>query len=288
MSDESKGVVTFRATRITMIDAIGDALPASGKRWRRKYPLAVPDLADAIMAVLPVVEPSALKAITEAERIIAERDEEIARQARVIRDVQGAASDMGERCDELFALNRALREQAAEGKEQILALSQQLTAAYDAAGEFRKAADQGAEARHDIDLILDGVPGLSQDHPGQAGAVAELAERCKAAEAKAARSGEIADGLRGRRAKLVRELADVTVRADRAEAELARVAAALAPLTVTTGMTHAERALAAGVIRDSISLPAPARPEGLTVHACQVDETGADPYQGLGSGGIER
>ena len=220
-TDESKGVVTFRATRITMIDAIGDALPASGKRWRRKYPLAVPDLADAILAVLPVVEPTSLKAVEAAEGIIAARDAEITRQARVIRDVQAAASDMGGRCDDQFALNRGLREQAAEDKEQILALSQQLTAAYDAAGEFRKAADQGAEARHDIDLVLDGVPRLSQDHPGQAGAVAELAERCKAAEA-----------------------------------ELARAAAALAPLTVTTGMTHAERALAAGVIRDSISLPA--------------------------------
>jgi hypothetical protein len=243
MSDESGGVVTFRATRTTMIDAIGDALPAPGKRWRRKYPLAVPDLADAIMAGLPVVEPSALKAITEAERIIAERDEEIARQARVIRDVQGAASDMGGRCDDQFALNRGLREQAAEDKEQILALRSALARTEAEATGLR---DKAAEYENAICW-----------HTSCTSCARTL-------------DSSIAEHDR----------------ADKAEAELARVAAALAPLTVTTGMTHAERALAAGVIRDSISLPPPARPEGLTVHACQVDETGADPYQGLGSGGM--
>lgn len=230
----------------------------------------------------------------EANRAVIEARDEALADAVALRD----------RCDNLYAASRAkdatIAEAEARGAEALELASSAEADATDlrerlaevlgvrdaAVAAQSERADRAEASLHDIDLILDGVPGLSQDHPGQAGAVAELAERCKAAEAEAARSGEIADGLRGRRAKLVRELADVTVRADRAEAELARVAAALAPLTVTTGMTHAERALAAGVIRDSISLPAPARPEGLTVRACHVDETVADPYQGLGSGGM--
>jgi hypothetical protein len=87
------------------------------------------------------------------------------------------------------------------------------------------------------------------------------------AEARGAEALELASSAEADATDLRERLAEVlgvrdaavaaqSERADRAEAELARVAAALAPLTVTTGMTHAERALAAGVIRDSISLPA--------------------------------
>jgi hypothetical protein len=306
------------------------------------------------------VEPLPLNADDANLAVIEARDEALA-DAVALRD----------RCDNLYAVSLAkdatIAEAEARGAEALELASLAEADATDlrerlaevlgvrdaAVAAQSERADKAEAGLHDIDLILDGVPRLSQDHPGQAGPVAELAGRCKAAEAEAAdlrkrvddlepfepRTGGLsinADGSPVIDVRFPEEFArlmlgsfrwylddhkaanyvhmpmtdmgtgetywvtigrpggksphELRVAADaqsaRLSAELARVAAALAPLTVTTGMTHAERALAAGVIRDSISLPAPARPDGLTVRARQVDETVADPYQGLGSGGM--
>jgi hypothetical protein len=76
---ENNGVVVYRTTRLTMIEAVRSAHPAPAGRLRRNKRLSHTELADAILLNLaPEAEPASLKAVAEAERIIGERDEEIA------------------------------------------------------------------------------------------------------------------------------------------------------------------------------------------------------------------
>jgi hypothetical protein len=79
VSADEDGVVVYRTTRITMINAVRDAHPAPVGRLRRQKRLTHAELADAILLNLaPEAEPASLKVAESAERIIAARDAEIA------------------------------------------------------------------------------------------------------------------------------------------------------------------------------------------------------------------
>lgn len=196
-----------------------------------------------------------LKADDANRAVIEARDEALA-DAVALRD----------RCDNLYADARAkdatIAEAEARGAEALeLASSAEADAAdlrerlaevlgaRDAAVAAQSERAEKAEAGlHDIDLILDGVPGLSQDHPAQAGAVAELAERCKAAEAQ---NVTLREALASPAAP-----GDLSLRAERAEVQLRYAAIGLEKLARPSGMTIAARVQLAAQLRTALDVPA--------------------------------
>lgn len=95
----------------------------------------------------------------------------------------------------------------------------------------------------------------------------------------------ITEGLHERRALLIAECAAEHDRADRAERELARVAAALVPLAAVKGMTIADRATAAATLLDSLELPGEA---GDALARAALEDASPDPQSPAQREAIDR
>jgi 3' exoribonuclease, RNase T-like len=203
-------------------------------------------------AAAPEAEPSSLKALAEAERIIAARDAEIERMRqdavanrselaayRERADAEIAA--LRDRCDGQFAVVRGLREQEAEGKEEILALQQAL----------------GRTEAENVTL----KEALAGGH------LLELADlRAKVAEYENAIAWNTSCTACAR--TLDSSVAEHD-RADRAEQALAPLTAALELFAAPGSWTSTQRRKAA---REALE----AAQDGVTVHACNPD-----PAQGI-------